>query len=89
MLVELFYPLTIAALAAGFIAFILLVLRFDLLLVSTIVVWFYFLCVVSIYSISRDVLKLMNVKKLFLAFVVLTGTFATLSTLILILQYLR
>jgi hypothetical protein len=88
-MIELFYPLTIAALAAGFIAFIMLVLKFDMLIVSTIVIWFYFLCASSIYLISREVLKLTNAKKLFLAIVISIGTFAGLSTLILILQYLH
>ncbi len=88
MLLALFYPLTIATIAAGFLAFIMLVLKLDLLLISTVVLWFYFVCTASIYLISEKALKALKMRRLFSGFITTMGIFAILSAAILILRQL-
>lgn len=72
--------------AAGLLAFVMILLKLDMLLIATIVLWFYFLCATSIYAISKNVLKPLGVYNLFLGFTLTIGLLAFLSTAILMLQ---
>jgi len=75
----LFYPFTIATIAAGFLAFVMIVFEADILTVSTVVLWFYFACAASIYFISEQALKAFGVRGLFLGFIITIGILAILS----------
>lgn len=84
ILVALFYPFTIATVAAGFLAFVMLVLKFPMLAVSTAVLWFYFICAASIYLISRRVIESFGMRRLFLSSVVTISILAILSAVLFI-----
>lgn len=81
----LFYPFSIATIAAGFLAFVMIVLKIDILMVSTVVLWFYFACAGSIYLISEQALKAFGVRELFLGFTIIIGILAILSAGLLLL----
>lgn len=83
VLVALFYPFAIATVTAGLLAFVLILLRFDMLLIATVVLWFYFMCAVSIYLISKDALRTIGVNRIFLGFTITIGVLAVLSALML------
>lgn len=80
----LFYPFTIATVAAGFLAFVMLMLKLPMLAISTVVLWFYFICAASIYSISKQVIESFGMRRLFLSFVVTMGILAILSAVLFI-----
>lgn len=80
----LFYPLTIVSISAGLIGFLMLFLKMDPLLVATVVLWFYFFSTASIYLITREALKIMQVNQLFLGLVVTVGILALASLLLLL-----
>lgn len=79
LLLALFYPLALAACAAGFIAFILLLLKFPLLVVSAVVLWFYCICAAAVYVTSKPVLDLLGVGRKFLWLVAAMTIFAAIS----------
>lgn len=83
ILVALFYPFAIATMAAGLVAFIMILLKLDLLVVSTVVLWFYFASAAAIYLISKDVLKTLGVNRFFLSFIITIGVLALLSAVLL------
>lgn len=83
VLLTLFYPFVLATVAAGFLAFVMILLKLDLLLIATVVLWFYFACAASIYAISKDALKALGVHKPFLGFTVTMGVLAVLSAAVL------
>ena len=80
----LFYPFSIATIAAGFLAFVMIVLKFDFLTISTVVLWFYFACVASIYFISERAIKAFGFRGLFLGFTITIGVLAILSAVLFI-----
>ncbi len=82
ILAALFYPFSIATIAAGFLAFVMIVLKVDLLTVSTVVLWFYFACAASIYFISERALKTFGFRGLFLGFTITIGILAILSAVL-------
>jgi len=82
----LFYPFTIVTIAAGFLAFVMIVLKVDIFTVSTVVLWFYFACAASIYFISERALKAFGVRWLFLGFIITIGILAILSVILLVLR---
>jgi hypothetical protein len=82
----LFYPFTIAAVAAGFLAFIMLVLKVSLAAVSGVVLWFYFICAVSIYVISRQAIERLGMRRLFLGLIVTISMLAILSAVLFLLE---
>lgn len=86
ILTALFYPFTIATVAAGFLAFVMIMLNLDLLFIATIVMWFYFACAASIYLISKDALRALGVHRLFLGFTLTAGLLAVLSAAVLVLR---
>lgn len=79
-----FYPLSIVSISAGLIAFLMLILKIDTLLVITVVLWFYFLSTASLYLITKEALKAMQVNQLFLGLVVTVGGLALASLLLLL-----
>ena len=81
----LFYPFSIATIAAGFLAFVMIVLKADFLTVSTVVLWFYFACAASIYFISERAIKAFGFRGLFLGFTITIGILAILSAVLFIL----
>lgn len=86
VLMALFYPFTMATVAAGFLAFVMIMLNLDMLLIATIVLWFYFACAASIYLISKDALKALNVHRFFLGLTLTAGLLAALSVVALVLR---
>jgi hypothetical protein len=86
ILMALFYPFTIATIAAGFLAFVMIVFEADILTVSTVVLWFYFACAASIYFISEQALKAFGVRGLFLGFIITIGILAILSAALFVLR---
>ncbi len=85
-LLALFYPFSIATVAAGFLAFVMLIVKMDPLLIATVVLWFYFACAASIYLISKDALKALDVHKLFLGLTLMAGLLAALSAIVFVLR---
>lgn len=85
-MMALFYPFTIATIAAGFLAFVMIVFEADILTVSTVVLWFYFACAASIYFISEQALKAFGVRGLFLGFIITIGILAILSAALFVLR---
>jgi len=86
-LMALFYPFTIVTIAAGFLAFVMILLKFDILMVSTVVLWFYFACAASIYFISERALKVFGFRGLFLGFIITIGILAILSAALFVLRH--
>ena len=82
----LLYPFTFATIAAGFLAFVMIVLKVDILTVSIVVLWFYFACTASIYFILERALKAFGVRGLFLGFIITIGILAILSAVIFVLK---
>lgn len=78
----LFYPFTVATMAAGMLAFVMIVFNIDLLLIGMVVLWFYFVSIVSIYFISEEALKKFSVHKLFLTLMITIGILAVLSSIL-------
>ena len=83
----LFYPLSIAAVSAGLIAFVMIIMKMDPLLIGAVVLWFYFISTVSIYAITKEALKAFGVQKLFLAIMVTIGVFAAIASFLLLLGF--
>jgi len=81
LILALFYPFTIATCVAGFVAFLMLLLNFSILAVSTVVLWFYLACAASIYVISKPAIELLKMQKPFLLFIFTICIFAVLSTI--------
>jgi hypothetical protein len=81
LLTALFYPLALALVAAGFLAFIMLVLGMDVLVVGSVVLWFYFLSAVLVFSLSKRTLKILGFYNLFLALVLMVGLLSLFSAI--------
>ncbi len=86
ILIALIYPFTIATIAAGFLAFVMIVLKVDIFTVSTVVLWFYFACAASIYFILERALKTFGIRGLFLGFIITIGILAILSAALFVLR---
>ncbi len=84
-MVTLFYPLSIATVSAGLLAFVMIVLKMDLLLVGTVTLWFYFVSTISIYAITEEALKKFGLQKVFWTLMALVGGFAAIASLLLLL----
>jgi hypothetical protein len=82
----LFYPFTFAAVAAGFLAFVMLVLKVSLADVSAVVLWFYFICATSIYVISKQAIERLGMQRLFLGLIVTISVLAALSAALVIIE---
>ncbi len=84
----LFYPLSIATIAAGLVAFIMILLKVRMLIVATVVIWFYWVCVLPIYLMSRPLAETLGMKKIFLGFFATISVLAVLSAIVLALTQL-
>jgi hypothetical protein len=82
----LFYPFTVAAIAAGFLAFVMLVLKISMAAVSAIVLWFYFICAASIYLMSKQAIERLGMRRLFLGLILTISMLAILSSVLFILE---
>jgi hypothetical protein len=80
ILISLFYPLVLAFMAAGFLGFVLLLIKIQVPIVASVVLWFYFICILSIYFISKEPLRALGFRKLFLMLLLANGLLALLST---------
>jgi hypothetical protein len=69
--------------AAGLLAFVLILLGVDQLLIATVILWFYFASAVTIYIISRNVFKTLGLNRFFLSFIITIGVLALLSAILL------
>jgi hypothetical protein len=88
LFVALFYPLTVVMVFAGLIAVLMIILKIRMLVVATVVFWFYWACVASIYMMSRKLAEMLGMKKLFLGFFVTSSALTALSTILLVLDQL-
>ncbi len=88
LLAALFYPLSIVTIAAGFIAFIMILLKIRMLVTATVVFWFYWACSLPIYRMSKPLAEMLGVKKVFFGFFAAVSTLAALSTIVLALEQL-
>lgn len=81
IIAALFYPFAIATMSAGLLAFMMIMLKLNVLFIATVVLWFYFASAASIYSISKGILKVLGVHRFFLSLTVVMGLLAVLSAL--------
>ncbi len=81
-MMALFYPLSIATVSAGMIAFVLILLNIDPLLIGAVTLWFYFISISTVYSITREALKAFGVRKIFLGLMIMVGCLAASSSLL-------
>lgn len=86
LLAALFYPLTIALVAAGFLAFILLLIKVEMILVGSVVLWFYFVSILTVFLMSQKTLKIMGFYRIFLVMILSVGVLAILSVAVLLLK---
>jgi hypothetical protein len=87
VLVTLLYPLSIAAVSAGLMAFAMILVRADPLLIGAVVLWFYFISTILIYVITKEALKAFRMKKLFLGMMSIVGALAALASLLILLGF--
>ena len=66
-------------------AFLMILMKMNLLLIGTVVLWFYFISTISIYVITKAALKAFGLIKLFLGLMTIVGVLATLTSLLLLL----
>jgi len=78
------YPVCVLAVAAGLLAFILSLLKIEILKISCAVWWFLFAGLSAVFFAGREVLRRLEMEKIFLIFLLLTGTFSILSLLLLL-----
>jgi len=88
LLAALFYPLTVVMIFAGLIAVLMIILKVRMIAVATVVFWFYWVCVASIYFMSRKLAEMLEMKKLFLGFFVTSSALTALSTILFVLDQL-
>lgn len=81
ILLALLYPFTLASIAAGFLAFVMIFMKLEPPLVYASVLWFYLVCTLSIYLVTGKALKAFGLSKFFLAFMAILGLLAVLTTL--------
>jgi hypothetical protein len=74
--------------AVGLLAFVMILLKLDLLLIATIVLWFSFSSAAAIYVISKNVLRSLGLHRFFLSFTITIGVLALLSVILLGLKLL-
>ena len=87
VLLSLFYPLSIATVSAGLIAFLMLVLKMDPLLIGAVTLWFYFISTVSIYVVTKEALRAFGVHTFYFGLMITIGIFAILASLFLLLGF--
>lgn len=80
ILISLFYPLVLAFMAAGLLGFVMLLIKIQVPIVASVVIWFYFISLLSIYFISKEPLRALGFRKLFIMLLLANGLLALLST---------
>jgi len=88
ILAVILYPFAIATMATGLLAFVMILLKLDLLLTATIVLWFSFASTTAIYIISKNILRSLGLHRFFLSFTITIGVLALLSAILLGLRLL-
>ncbi len=88
VLMMVFYPFSMATIAAGFIAFILLLLEISMPVISAVVLDFYAVSVVSIYLIFRRIIADLGVRKPLLGFVLTMSALAIVLTILIVWEWL-
>jgi len=88
LLSALFYPLTVVMIFAGLIAVLMIILKVRMIVVATVVFWFYWVCIASIYFMSRKLAEMLEMKKLFLGFFVTSSALTALTTILFVLDQL-
>ena len=83
-----FYPFSMATIAAGFIGFILLFMEIPMPAVAAVVLDFYAACVVSLYWIFKPVIAELGVRKPLLGLVLTMGAFAVALTALVVWEWL-
>ncbi len=82
-----FYPFTMVAIASGFIAFIMLILKVSLPIVSAVVLGFYAATVTCLYLIFKPVVEDLGIRGPLLTFVLTMNTFAVISIVLVIWEW--
>jgi hypothetical protein len=80
VLILLFYPLVLAFMTAGMLGFIMLLINVNAPLVAAFVIWFFFICILSIYIISKKAISALGYRRLYLAILIANGLLAFLAT---------
>lgn len=88
ILAAILYPFAIATMAAGLLAFVMILLKLDLLLIATIILWFSFASAAAIYMISKNILRSFGLHRFFLSFTITIGVLALMSAILLGLRLL-
>lgn len=79
ILIMLFYPFTLAMIAAGFTAFFILMLGFSAHLAATVALCFFAFSSSVLYFISKPAIELLNLRRVFLNFIIIGDILAILS----------
>ena len=88
IMMAVFYPFTVVAIAAGFIAFILLVLKVSPPVVSAVVLGFYAVSVTCLYAIFRPVVGDLGIGVPLLGFILVVDVLAVVSIILVILEWI-
>lgn len=83
-----FYPFSMATIAAGFIGFILLLIEIPMPVVAAVVLDFYAACVVSLYLIFKPVIDDLGMRKPLLGLVLTMSAFAIALTILIVWEWL-
>ncbi len=87
VLLALFYPITVVVMAAGFIAFFMALLKQSPLFIGTVVIWLFFVSTTSIYVISKEAVRALGFRNIYLGIVITFGILAVLSLALLLLEF--
>ncbi|MEM2866306.1 MAG: hypothetical protein QXM46_04945 [Candidatus Hadarchaeales archaeon] len=78
-LLLLFYPFSLVTVTAGLLAFLLLMVGVEREVLIPCVLWFYFASFLSVYLVTRRVLRVFGFQRLFLLFLLTLGLLSLLS----------
>ncbi|MEW6592817.1 MAG: hypothetical protein AB1305_03955 [Candidatus Hadarchaeota archaeon] len=84
VLISLFYPLVLAFMAAGMLGFIMLLINVSTPVVAAFVTWFFFVCILSIYMISKKAIAALGYRRLYLAILIANGLLAIIAATVLL-----
>jgi len=83
ILMIILYPVCILLLAAGFLAFVLSILKVGVLEISCVVWWFLFAGLLLLFHAGRKILQKLELEFIFIAFLFVVFFFGVLSLLLL------
>lgn len=78
------YPLCMLLLAAGFLAFVLSILKVEFLKISCMVWWFLFGGLAILFHVSREILRKLRLELILVVLLTITGIFGVLNLLLLL-----